>query len=78
METIKHLEVCYTCFFFISIYLNSITDFFHFLLKKKDSQKENICVHRYINGKIRLVETIPGMGEGEIKEDDGDSRCHLR
>jgi hypothetical protein len=24
----------------------------------------------YENGKIRPVETIPGMGEGEIKEND--------
>jgi hypothetical protein len=25
----------------------------------------------YENGKIRLVETIPGMGEGRVKETDG-------
>jgi hypothetical protein len=25
----------------------------------------------YKNGKMRLVETIPGMGEGRIKENDG-------
>jgi hypothetical protein len=25
----------------------------------------------YKNGKMRLVETIPGMGEGGIKENDG-------
>jgi hypothetical protein len=25
----------------------------------------------YENGKIRCVETIPGMGEGKIKENDG-------
>jgi hypothetical protein len=24
----------------------------------------------YVNGKMRLVETIPGMGGGEIKGDD--------
>jgi hypothetical protein len=26
------------------------------------------CVHIYVNGKMRPVETIPGMGEGRIKE----------
>jgi hypothetical protein len=31
------------------------------------------CVHTYIKGKIIPVETIPGMGEGEIKENDGKS-----
>jgi hypothetical protein len=25
----------------------------------------------YVNGKIRPVEAIPGMGGGEIKENDG-------
>jgi hypothetical protein len=25
----------------------------------------------YVNGKMRPVETIPGMGGGEIKENDG-------
>jgi hypothetical protein len=25
----------------------------------------------YVNGKMRPVETIPGMGEGKIKENDG-------
>jgi hypothetical protein len=25
------------------------------------------CVHMYVNGKIRPVETIPGMGIGEMK-----------
>jgi hypothetical protein len=25
----------------------------------------------YENGKMRHVETVPGMGEGEIKENDG-------
>jgi hypothetical protein len=30
------------------------------------------CVHIYANGKMRPVETVPGMGEGGIKEDDGD------
>jgi hypothetical protein len=25
----------------------------------------------YVNGKMRPVETIPGMGKGEIKENDG-------
>jgi hypothetical protein len=25
----------------------------------------------YVNGKMRPVETIPGVGEGEIKEDEG-------
>jgi hypothetical protein len=25
----------------------------------------------YVNGKMIPVETIPGMGEGEIKENDG-------
>jgi hypothetical protein len=23
------------------------------------------CVHLYVNGKMRHVETVPGMGEGE-------------
>jgi hypothetical protein len=26
----------------------------------------------YVNGKMRLVETIPGMGGGAIKENDGE------
>jgi hypothetical protein len=25
----------------------------------------------YVSGKMRLVETIPGMGGGRIKENDG-------
>jgi hypothetical protein len=25
----------------------------------------------YVNGKVRPLETIPGMGEEEIKENDG-------
>jgi hypothetical protein len=25
----------------------------------------------YVNGKMRLVETIPGVGVGKIKENDG-------
>jgi hypothetical protein len=29
------------------------------------------CVHVYINGKMRPVETIPGMGEERIRENDG-------
>jgi hypothetical protein len=28
------------------------------------------CIHMYVNGKMRLVETIPGMGGEEIKEKD--------
>jgi hypothetical protein len=28
-------------------------------------------VLNYVNGKMRPIETIPGMGEGEIKENDG-------
>jgi hypothetical protein len=28
----------------------------------------------YINGKMRPVETIQGMGEGGIKENDGGSK----
>jgi hypothetical protein len=27
----------------------------------------------YENGKVRPVETIPGMGEGGLKENDGQS-----
>jgi hypothetical protein len=27
-----------------------------------------------VNGKKRPVETIPGMGRGRIKENDGDSK----
>jgi hypothetical protein len=27
----------------------------------------------HVNGKMRPVETIPGMGEGVIKENDGES-----
>jgi hypothetical protein len=27
----------------------------------------------YVNGKMRFVETIPEMGAGEIKENDGGS-----
>jgi hypothetical protein len=27
--------------------------------------------HMYKNGKMRPVETVPGMGEGELKETDG-------
>jgi hypothetical protein len=30
------------------------------------------CVHIHINGKIRAVETILGMGGGGIKKDGGD------
>jgi hypothetical protein len=29
------------------------------------------CVHMYENGKMRSAETIPGMREGGIKENDG-------
>jgi hypothetical protein len=29
------------------------------------------CVYMYVNGKMRPVETIPGMGGGGIKENDG-------
>jgi hypothetical protein len=29
------------------------------------------CVHIYANGKMRLAETIPVMGRGGIKENDG-------
>jgi hypothetical protein len=28
------------------------------------------CVHMYVNGKMRSVEAIPGMGQ-RIKENDG-------
>jgi hypothetical protein len=30
-----------------------------------------IYVLRYVNRKVRPVETIPGMGERRIKENDG-------
>jgi hypothetical protein len=30
----------------------------------------------YENGKMRPVETIPGMGEGSIKENDGSSKLN--
>jgi hypothetical protein len=30
----------------------------------------------YANGKMRLVETIPGMGCGEIKENDKGCEFH--
>jgi hypothetical protein len=32
----------------------------------------------YVNGKMRPVETIPGMGGGEIKENDegGEFKCN--
>jgi hypothetical protein len=29
------------------------------------------CVFMYVKGKMRPVETIPGMGGGRIKENDG-------
>jgi hypothetical protein len=29
-----------------------------------------LCTH-YVNGKMRPVETIPGIGVGEIKENGG-------
>jgi hypothetical protein len=28
-------------------------------------------VHRYVNGKMRPVRSSPGVGGGEIKENDG-------
>jgi hypothetical protein len=28
-------------------------------------------VNIYVNGKMRFVDTIPGMGRGRIKENDG-------
>jgi hypothetical protein len=28
-------------------------------------------INMHVNGKIRPIETIPGMGWGEIKENDG-------
>jgi hypothetical protein len=28
----------------------------------------------YVNGKMIPVETIPGMGEGRIKENDGEGK----
>jgi hypothetical protein len=28
------------------------------------------CVHKYINGKVRHIETVLGIGEGGIKEND--------
>jgi hypothetical protein len=31
------------------------------------------CVLRYKNGKMRPLETIPGMGRGQIRENDGGS-----
>jgi hypothetical protein len=31
----------------------------------------------YVNGKIRPVETIPGMGEGRIKKNDGEGEIQL-
>jgi hypothetical protein len=34
----------------------------------KDEGRCKYCVCMYINGKIGPVETIPGMGEGRIKE----------
>jgi hypothetical protein len=30
----------------------------------------------YENGKMRLSETTPGMGEREIKENDGEGKFH--
>jgi hypothetical protein len=29
------------------------------------------CMHIYVNGKMRHVETTPGMGRGKIKENMG-------
>jgi hypothetical protein len=29
-----------------------------------------LCIH-YVNGKMRPVETVPGMEGGRIKENDG-------
>jgi hypothetical protein len=28
----------------------------------------------YVNGKMRPVETAPGMGDGELKENDGEDK----
>jgi hypothetical protein len=28
------------------------------------------CVHMYVNGKLRSVETMPGVGGGRIKENN--------
>jgi hypothetical protein len=39
-------------------------------------QESKYCVHVYINGKMRPVETIPGMGGGEIKENDGGGKFY--
>jgi hypothetical protein len=30
------------------------------------------CAYIYVNGKIKLVEIVPGMGGGEIKENGGE------
>jgi hypothetical protein len=32
---------------------------------------DQYCVYLYVNGKMRPVETIPGMRGGRIKENDG-------
>jgi hypothetical protein len=37
-------------------------------LEKKNSSN---CVDIYVNGKMRPVETIPGMEERGLKENDG-------
>jgi hypothetical protein len=29
------------------------------------------CAHLYVNAKMRPVETVPGMGEGGIKQSSG-------
>jgi hypothetical protein len=33
--------------------------------------QDKYCVHMYVNERMWPVETIPGMEEGEIKENDG-------
>jgi hypothetical protein len=35
-------------------------------------------VHVYVAGKMRAAETIPGTGEGEIKENDGGVNSTMR
>jgi hypothetical protein len=37
---------------------------------RKVNMEQILCTHA-VNGKIRPVERIPGMGGGKIKENDG-------
>jgi hypothetical protein len=69
------MKICSATLAIKQMQIKTILSFYHTPIRMSIIKKTRIWwtyyILIYVNGKMRLVETIPGMGKGGIKKNDG-------